>query len=122
MPHTVIPPKSRAHARQMRKKLTDAELKLWNELRAHRLMGIGFRRQFPIAGYIADFACLTHRPIVELDGSQHAVNENEAYDAWHTSRLESDGWTVLRFWNDEVLKDIDGVCAHILKILAEEHP
>ncbi|MCV9965881.1 endonuclease domain-containing protein [Pararhizobium sp. BT-229] len=122
MPHTAIPPKARANARRTRKNLTDAELKLWNALRAHRLMGIGFRRQFPIAGYIVDFACPTHRMIVELDGSQHAVEENAAYDAVRTKRLKIDGWTVLRFWNDDVLTDIDGVCAHILKVLGRDHP
>jgi len=56
----------------MRKAMTDAELKLWNELRAHRLMGLGFRRQFPIAGYIVDFACPEKKLIVEVDGSQHS--------------------------------------------------
>ena len=56
----------------MRKVLTPAELKLWNELRAHRLMGLGFRRQFPIAGYIVDFACPEKKLVLEVDGSQHA--------------------------------------------------
>ncbi|WP_428428089.1 endonuclease domain-containing protein [Pararhizobium sp.] len=122
MPHTLIPSKIRGNSRKMRKNLTDAELKLWNELRAHRPMGIGFRRQFPIAGYIADFACPTHRLIIELDGTQHATDENAIYDAVRTRRLEDDGWTVLRFWNDEVLKDVDSVCAHILKILKVDLP
>ena len=98
----------------MRKTLTDAELALWNALRAHRLMGLGFRRQMPIAGYIVDFACPESRIIVELDGSQHALDVALNYDAGRTARLEQDGWTVLRFWNDEVLRDIDGVCRHIL--------
>jgi len=119
VPHTVIPPSAHANARRLRKNLTDAELKLWNELRAHRLMGIGFRRQFPISGYIVDFACPTHRLIVELDGSQHANEDRIAYDQQRTTRLERDGWTVVRFWNDDVLKDIDNVCQHILLVIRD---
>jgi len=120
LPHMPIPPKARSNARQMRKNLTDAELKFWNAVRAHRLMGLGFRRQLPIAGYIVDFACPIYRLVVELDGSQHAVDQHTAYDAQRTKRLEADGWTVLRFWNEDVLKDIDGVCLHILKILGKD--
>ncbi len=98
----------------MRKVMTDAELKLWNELRAHRLMGLGFRRQFPIAGYIVDFACPEKRLILEVDGSQHGDASLIEADAYRTMRLEQDGWTVLRFWNDDVIRDIDNVCQHIV--------
>ena len=114
MPHTPLPPKNRTRARQMRRVMTDAELKLWNELRAHRLMGLGFRRQFPIAGYIVDFACPTHRLVVEVGGSQHGDDTRAAADETRTARLQQDGWTVLRFWNDDVLTDIDNVCLHIV--------
>ncbi|MBZ9670808.1 endonuclease domain-containing protein [Mesorhizobium sp. ES1-3] len=114
MPHRPLPPQNRANARSMRKIMTDAELKLWNELRAHRLMGLGFRRQFPIAGYIADFACPQKKLVVELDGSQHGDAELAAVDTFRTKRLEQDGWTVLRFWNDDVIRDIDNVCQHIV--------
>ena len=96
--------------------MTEAELKLWNELRAHRLMGFGFRRQMPIAGFIVDFACPAKRLVVELDGSQHAQADNVARDRVRTARLEADGWTVLRFWNDDVLRDIDNVCMHIVTV------
>ncbi|MGK9050037.1 endonuclease domain-containing protein [Neorhizobium petrolearium] len=119
MPHAPVPQKNRANARRMRKALTEAELKLWNALRGHRLMGLGFRRQLPIAGYIVDFACPTHRLIVEIDGSQHGNDADLRYDADRTRRLEKDGWIVLRFWNDDVLKDIDNVCLHILTIAGE---
>ena len=98
----------------MRKAMTDAELKLWNELRAHRLMGLGFRRQFPIKGYIVDFACPSRKLIVEVDGTQHADDPVAGSDAIRSRALEQDGWIVLRFWNDDVLRDIDGVCAHIV--------
>ncbi|MGB3387418.1 MAG: endonuclease domain-containing protein [Pseudaminobacter sp.] len=91
--------------------MTDAELKLWNELRAHRLMGLGFRRQLPIDGYIVDFACPERRIVVEVDGSQHA---DAAYDCERDARLQALGWTVLRFWNDDVVSHIDAIYQHIV--------
>ena len=114
MTHHPVPPKNRANARKMRKVMTDAELKLWNELRAHRLMGMAFRRQMPIAGYIVDFACPSRKIIVEVDGTQHADGVVAGSDLLRTKRLEAHGWTILRFWNDDVLRDIDAVCAHIV--------
>ncbi|MBY3175692.1 endonuclease domain-containing protein [Rhizobium leguminosarum] len=122
MSHTPVPPQRRANAKRMRKAMTDAELKFWNELRAHRLMGLSFRRQMPIAGYIVDFACPTHRIIVEIDGSQHALAANVSYDDTRTQRLQSDGWTVLRFWNDDILRDIDNVCSHITRTIGTDLP
>ncbi|TPL86020.1 endonuclease domain-containing protein [Mesorhizobium sp. B2-3-12] len=114
MPHTPLPPRNRANAKSMRKAMTDAELKLWNELRAHRLMGLGFRRQFPIAAYIVDFACPQKRLVVEVDGSQHGDKSVAVDDTVRTMYLEQDGWTLLRFWNDDVIHDIDNVCQHIV--------
>lgn len=122
MPHTPLPPANRKNARRMRKALTDAELKLWNAVRAHRLMGLSFRRQFPIAGYIVDFACPLKKLIVELDGSQHADETMVAADAVRTRRLEQDGWTILRFCNVDVLRDIDGVCRHIVSTAGLDTP
>lgn len=114
MPHTPLPPKNRANAKRMRSEMTPAELKLWNAVRAHRLMGLSFRRQMPLAGYIVDFACPSHKLIVELDGSQHGADVAAARDAARTEKLSSLGWAVIRFWNDDVLRDIDGVCQHIV--------
>ncbi|TIS53040.1 MAG: endonuclease domain-containing protein [Mesorhizobium sp.] len=114
MPHTPLPPRHRANAKSMRKVMTGAELKLWNELRAHRLMGLGFRRQFPVAGYIADLACPEKKLVVEVDGSQHAETDAVASDEATAKRLEQDGWTILRFWNNDVLRDINNVCQHIV--------
>ncbi|MBZ9859787.1 endonuclease domain-containing protein [Mesorhizobium sp. CA12] len=114
MPHTPLPPTHRNNAKSMRKVMTDAELKLWNELRAHRLMGLGFRRQFPIAGFIVDFACPEKKLVVEVDGSQHSDADRANADEIRTKRLEQDGWIVLRFWNDDVTRDIDNVCQHIV--------
>ena len=117
--HTPVPAQNRANAKRMRTNMTDAERKLWHELRAHRLMKLGFRRQYPIRNYIVDFACPARRLIVEIDGSQHA-EQMAAYDRTRTGALEADGWTVLRFWNDDVLKDIDNVCQHIVTIACPE--
>ncbi|WP_292078450.1 endonuclease domain-containing protein [Mesorhizobium sp.] len=114
MTHHRVSPVSRGNARKMRKQMTDAELKLWNEVRANRLMGLSFRRQMPIAGYIVDFACPDKKLIVEIDGSQHALAEVSASDAVRTAELEALGWTILRFWNDDVIRDIDNVCQHIV--------
>ena len=114
MPHTPLPPRTRANARSMRKVMSDAEAKLWNEHRSHRLMGLGFRRQFPIGGYIADFACPEKKLVVEVDGSQHGDADLAVADTVRTERLEADGWTVLRFWNDDVIRDISNVCQHIV--------
>ena len=117
MGHYFVPPKHRSSAKTMRHVMTEAEVRLWNAVRAHRLMGLGFRRQLPIAGHIVDFACPSHRLIVEIDGSQHGEDANAALDAARTARFEMAGWTVIRFWNDEVMRDIEGVCRHILAVI-----
>ena len=111
--HYPVAPANRRNARSMRKAMTDAELRLWNELRAHRLMGLSFRRQMPIAGYIVDFACAQKKIIVEVDGSQHA---DSVRDQQGDACLGSAGWTILRFWNDDILRDIDNVCRHIVTV------
>lgn len=116
MPHDVVSERQRKNAKSMRRVMTDAELKLWNELRAHRLVGMGFRRQVPIGPYIADFACSQHALIVEVDGSQHGMPDGASYDEIRTAYLKSRGWTVLRFWNADVLRDIDNVCQHIVTL------
>lgn len=115
-----VAPTLRTNARRMRHAPTEAELKLWHAVRAHRLMGLGFRRQMPIDTFIADFACPSHRIIVELDGSGHGEDRQVARDEARTKRLEDLGWTVLRFWNDDVMTDIDGVCRHIVTVAGVE--
>ena len=83
-------------------------------------MGLSFRRQMPIAGYIVDFACAEHRLIVEVDGARHGEDAAVAYDASRTMTLESLGWTVLRVWNDEALRNIDAVCDAIIRSIGME--
>src|SRR5215475_10909412 len=99
-------------ARDLRRSSTDAEGFLWNRLRRRQLEGQKFRRQFPMFGFIVDFVCLEARLVVELDGSQHA--EREDYDRMRTRTLELNGFSVLRFWNNEVLKNCEGVLAAML--------
>jgi len=96
----------------MRKDPTDAEAVLWSILRAKRLEGMRFRRQHPIENYIVDFICLEEKLIIEVDDSQHAENK---YDEKRDARLKELGFIVLRFWNDEILKNSDGMAQMILK-------
>jgi len=105
-------PPQRAFARRMRREPTEAERKLWWHLR-HRLpvAGSHFRRQVQIGPYLADFACHRSKLVVEIDGGQHA--EAIAQDAARTRRLEAEGYRVLRFWNNDVLSNIDGVLTEI---------
>jgi very-short-patch-repair endonuclease len=88
--------------------MTDAERLLWSRLKRRQIAGRKFRRQHIVGRYIADFACLDAKLIVELDGGQHI--SQAAYDAERTAWLEEQGFQVLRFWNDDVLKDPDAVC------------
>ena len=92
---------------ELRNDPTDAERELWLHLRGRRIDGAKFRRQHPFGNYILDFACLERRIVVEVDGGQHA--EAADYDARRTRSLEQAGFVVLRFWNNEVFKDIEGV-------------
>ncbi|RST85945.1 endonuclease domain-containing protein [Aquibium carbonis] len=116
MNHHPVPPKNRRNAKAMRRAMTDAELKFWNAVRAHRLMGLSFRRQMPIAGYIVDFACPSHKIIVEIDGSGHTHDENARRDAVRDRALEHLGWTILRFANADALTDLENVCLHVITV------
>jgi very-short-patch-repair endonuclease len=94
-------------ARKLRKSMTDAEQNLWFVLRDRRMRDCKFRRQHPIGNYIVDFVCLERRLVLEIDGGQHAERTEE--DAQRTDWLEAEGYCVMRFWNHEVLKDLDAV-------------
>ena len=98
---------STARARQLRKNLTDAESALWNILRNRQVSDYKFRRQAPIGPYIVDFVCFENRLVIEVDGGQHLERAN--YDAGRTAWLESAGFIVIRFWNNQVLKELDAV-------------
>jgi very-short-patch-repair endonuclease len=96
----------RSRARTMRGAPTDSELRLWRLLRDRRLNGFKFRRQVPLGPYIVDFLCVGAKLIVEADGSQHAESPR---DNVRDGYLERQGWKVLRFWNNEVVQNREGV-------------
>jgi very-short-patch-repair endonuclease len=101
----------------LRRDATDAEQRLWSALHDRRLRGYRFRRQHPIGDFIVDFACTRHLLIVEADGGQHADSEA---DRLRTKWLESEGWQVLRFWNNDILANTEGVVLTILQELSSE--
>ena len=102
-------------ARELRRNSTDAESALWQELRNRQLCGYRFKRQHPIGNYIVDFVCLERRLVVELDGGQHL--DSVEYGVGRTAYLEDRGFCVVRFWNNQVLNEIDGVKEAILLAL-----
>ena len=113
--HRLLPAWHKQRARELRGTATDAESCLWYYLRAGRLAGIKFRRQHPMAPYILDFYSEAAKLVVELDGSQHG----EEADAWRTLSLEAQGVMVLRFWNDQVLKETAPVLEEIYRVAME---
>jgi very-short-patch-repair endonuclease len=102
-------------ARQLRHSATDAERLLWRHLRRENFAPYKFRRQYPIAGYIADFACVPARLVIELDGGQHA--DALAYDERRTRKMAMCGYRVLRYWNDDVFLRIEAVLEEIRREL-----
>jgi very-short-patch-repair endonuclease len=118
-----VPPKRSTptgyhHARQLRKEPTAAETKLWAYLRGNKLNGVYFRRQHAIGQYIVDFCSLKKKLVIELDGSQHL--KQEEHDNQRTDFLEARGYSVVRFWNDQVMNDIEGVIRAIDFALRKE--
>jgi very-short-patch-repair endonuclease len=98
-------------ATELRQNTTDAERRLWGALRGRRLQGYKFRRQHPIGRFIVDFACTRHRLVIEADGGQHDESKSDA------RRTESQGWRVIRFWNNDILANTEGVVSTILEVL-----
>ena len=96
-------------ARTLRKNITPQEQKLWNLLRNRQFYGAKFVRQYPIGPYIVDFACRRKKLVIELDGGQHNTDKNIEKDNKRTEFLISKGYTVIRFWNNEVDNNIEGV-------------
>ena len=106
-----LAPITRERSRALRRNPTDAERKLWSALRRKALAGARFRRQYPLGEFFADFCCLEHQLIIEVDGGQHA--QAQEYDHRRSKYLESLGFRVLRFWNTDVLTNLaGGPCGH----------
>jgi very-short-patch-repair endonuclease len=106
-------------ARMLCRNATDAERMMWYLLRDRRLNGVKFRRQVPVGPFIADFASIEHRLVIELDGGQHA---DSASDAKRDAFLAANGWRVLRFWNNEAMSNREGVLELILRAAALAGP
>ena len=109
-------PKTRTRAIELRKDPTPAERKLWSRIRNDQL-GVNFRRQHAVGNYIPDFVCIQKKLIIELDGGQHL--EQKEYDAERTKYLESQGYRVVRFWNNDVTNNLETVLAEIWNVIQE---
>ena len=107
-----LSPRQRVRSRRLRREQTEAEARLWSRLRSRQVAGAKFRRQLPLAPFVVDFCCMEVGLIVEVDGGQHSESQSDAARDRH---FEATGFCVLRCWNDEVLKNIDGVCLAILR-------
>jgi very-short-patch-repair endonuclease len=116
MPHEPVLPEKRQFARRMRRQPTEAEDRLWRELRGRRLDGIKVRRQVPFDPYVADFLCAEAMLVIEVDGGQHGGSER---DERRTRFFNAKGYRVLRFWNDEVLREMDSVCTTIIAFVRD---
>jgi very-short-patch-repair endonuclease len=106
------------NAKRLRRGMTDAEQQLWYRLRAHRFLGLKFKRQKPIGPYIVDFICAEHWLVIELDGGQH--QQQTEYDQQREHYLESRGYRVLRFWNHQVLAETEAVLEQIRLEIGEQ--
>ncbi|MCW3836848.1 endonuclease domain-containing protein [Sphingomonas canadensis] len=111
---------ARARARELRGGMSEPERALWEILRAGRLQGIKFVRQLPVGPYIADFAARSERLIVVLDGETHALPGAAEHDATRTAALEAEGWRVIRFGNNEVMTNPEGLARAILMALGRD--
>ena len=99
--------------------MTDAERRLWYALRGRRFDGVKFTRQYAIGPYVVDFVCRSARLIVEIDGDQHGRDEGVLADVARTAFLEQNGYRVIRFWNADVLKNLDGILQMLGEALQE---
>ena len=108
-------PHNLKNAKEMRSNMTPAETKMWRILRGKRFQDLKFKRQVLIGNYIVDFLCENKKIIIEIDGGQHNEELNIQSDNNRTHYLENNGYKVLRFWNDEVMKNINGVMEVIFR-------
>jgi very-short-patch-repair endonuclease len=109
MPHAAVGEQQRSRAKRLRTTMTRAETLLWRYIKARRIGGLLFRRQVPMHRYIADFVCHSHRLIVEIDGESHNFESRVQHDAERDAWFVSEGYTVLRFTNEDVLTNLGGV-------------
>ena len=110
-------PQPISQARDLRQKETESEQILWSWLRNNQLNGAKFRRQQPLGNYVVDFVCFDKKLIIEIDGGRHNDDQFIEKDKERTRFLHSEGFRVIRFWNNDVLTNIDGVIIHIRRTL-----
>jgi very-short-patch-repair endonuclease len=122
MPHTQVTELQRARAKELRRKMTRAETLLWRHLKADRLEGLGFRRQSPMGNYIADFVAHSCKLVVEVDGESHDFEERIRHDDRRDQWFSSRGYRVLRFTNDDVMKNLEGVVLAIRQAAEQAAP
>lgn len=103
-------------ARKLRKNSTPEEQKLWSLLRNRKFLNLKFKRQFPIYKYIVDFCCEEKKVVIEIDGGQHNEPGNIKSDEIRTKIINSEGYKVIRFWNNEINENIDGVYLRLLDV------
>src|SRR5450631_1116046 len=119
MPHAVVSDQQRGRAKQLRRTMTRAETLLWRYLKADRIDGLGFRRQVPIRNYIADFVCMSAKIVVELDGESHDFEDRLQADQSRDGFFVSEGFPVLRFTNEQVMSNLEGVVETIRQAAAD---
>ena len=104
-------------ARELRRNMSEPEIILWSRLRRLRSQGFPIRRQYPFRGYFLDFACLSRRVVIEVDGFQHADDRQAEHDAVRDRILERHGFRVIRVWASDVRRNLSGVMDHIVQVL-----
>ena len=109
----------KTNARELRSNMTSQEKKLWDLIKNRQLSGYRFLRQYVIGNYIADFVCKEKKLVIELDGGQHNEAESVVYDAERTKYIESQGYRVIRFWNNDVDNNIEGVYEVLVEYLSK---
>jgi very-short-patch-repair endonuclease len=118
MPHATVRERQRGRAKQLRQAMTPAETLLWRYLKANRVDGLGFRRQTPIQNYILDFVCHSAKVIIELDGASHDFEEQRKADEKRDAFFVSEGFQVLRFTNEQVMSNLEGVVETIRQVVS----
>jgi very-short-patch-repair endonuclease len=121
MPHAAVSKQQRLRAKRLRSTMTRAETLLWRHIKAGRVDGLAFRRQVPMRNYLADFVCHSHRLIIELDGESHNFESRIQRDVERDAWLVSQGYTVVRFTNEQVLANLEGVVEAIRAEASKQH-
>ena len=122
MPHEFVPMRDRNFAKRLRRDHTDVERKLWQALRGNRLNGLRFKRQEPMGPYIVDFVSHDAKVVVEVDGSQHGYSSRAAKDRIRDKWLGEHGYRVLRFWNTDIARNLQGVLTEMAEAVGSRTP